>query len=93
MVKVYRQGDVILVSADDVNIYDGWMEDDMLIIRSETGNAHVLEMPVYRYAGALYVDVKRQSVMKHPEHPPLRIEPGKYRVLTVRDYFLNNITD
>jgi hypothetical protein len=93
MVRVYRQGDVVLIERE----HEVELEEkvaDKLVIQSETGHAHVLEAPVYRGVnGRLYAVVNVTLTLKHPEHPPLEIKPGVYEVRRVRDYALSRPID
>ncbi len=93
MVRVYRQGDVLLIERE----YEVELEEkvaDKLVIQSETGNIHELAAPVYRAGnGRLYAVVNVTLTLKHPEHPELKIEPGIYEVRTVRDYALQRPID
>ena len=85
--KVYRQGDVVLVEVGNIEVssdLDDW--EERLEIKSETGHAHVLNAQVCRVAGETYVVLEKPEVLEHPQHRPLTIQPGVYRVQTVRSF-------
>ena len=91
MKKVYRQGDVIL---EELPGYTkeyfeelGIKGSDKLEISSETGNKHILNAKVY---WGEYVVVEKPTELVHPQHPPLVIETGVYRLRFVRDLALQS---
>jgi hypothetical protein len=90
-VRIYRQGDLVLeqVEHEDVVRYAEPVSD-RLEVRSETGNAHVLNAKVYRYADQMLVVVEKPTPLMHPQHPAIVIEPGVYRVRFVRDWLLES---
>lgn len=91
--KVYRQGDLILIEDLHVDIDRATMESSFLEIRSENGNAHMVKAPVYSMYGVRYLVVESPSILIHPQHPELVVEPGIYRVEHVRDYALGRALD
>lgn len=91
--RVYRQGDLILVEDEDIDLSSAIKEGDSLEIISESGNAHRLRCPVYNFYGQRYVIVEKPSILIHPQHPELVIEPGIYRVEFVRDFVLSRAID
>lgn len=88
MVDVYRQGDLILRRWNTAveELKSAVMVGDKLEIRSETGNAHVLEAPVYNLYGNMLVVVEKPTPLTHPQHATIIVPPGIYRVTFVRDY-------
>jgi hypothetical protein len=91
--KVYRQGDLLLVEEEGVDLRYAMKEGEVLEIVSENGNTHRLKSSVYTIYGRRYVVVESPSILTHPQHPELVIEPGIYRVEFVRDYALNRSID
>ncbi|MEM4058430.1 MAG: hypothetical protein QXZ12_06885 [Thermoplasmata archaeon] len=91
--KIYRQGDVILRKLDEKNEIitreytdSDYKISDKLSISGETGNTHELDATVYSIHGTQYVVVETPTLLKHNEHHDIEIEPGIYRVDTVRDF-------
>jgi len=89
-ILVYRQGDLILEKVREGRELLQLCElvSDKLEVGSESGHIHVLNAKVYRYANQLYVVVEKPTVLKHPQHPPLSIEPGIYAIKFIRDWLL-----
>ena len=91
--KVYRQGDLLLIEEEDVDLRYAVKEGDVLEIVSENGNTHRLKSSVYTICGRRYIVVEKPSVLSHLQHPELIIEPGIYRVEFVKDYALGRSID
>jgi len=91
--RVYRQGDLVLIEEMVLDLDPAVKEGEALVIASENGNRHRLASPVYTVYGRRYVVVEKPSVLTHPQHPELVVEPGIYRVEFVRDFALNRAVD
>ena len=94
MVKIWRQGDVIVRQVSEVPKQVVEAATNEIRIASETGNPHVLKASkVYVPANVRGVQNRQQYVvleeptsMTHPQHAALDLLPGVYQVSTVRDY-------
>ncbi|MEM4449350.1 MAG: hypothetical protein QXQ33_00800 [Nitrososphaerota archaeon] len=88
---VYRQGDVVLVRLHPDEEARAKFDNQTpfaneLVISSETGNAHKLCAPVYEAWGRQYVVLEHPTILEHPQHKNIVIEPGIYEVRMVRSY-------
>ncbi|MEM0006133.1 MAG: hypothetical protein QXJ22_00780 [Ignisphaera sp.] len=95
--RIYRQGDVILEEMDEDCELRGRLEkygklvSNYLEIAGETGNKHVLlNAKVYNRFDEVYIVLDKHGAMMHKQHPPLKIEPGIYRLRFVRDWLLRD---
>ncbi|MEM3980619.1 MAG: hypothetical protein QXF79_05135, partial [Ignisphaera sp.] len=84
--KIYRQGDLVLVEEDKVDLSLAVKEGDEFKVESENGNQHIIKAPVYRLHNEQYIVVDKPSKLIHQQHPELIIDPGIYRIEFVRDY-------
>jgi len=91
LVKIYRQGDVVLRPVSRLPKYAN-KAGEKLSISSENGNPHTMQAAVYvaRKNGQMlqYVVLEGEEKMMHPQHPTLVIPAGIYEVSNVheRDY-------
>jgi hypothetical protein len=91
LVKIYRQGDVVLKPVSRLPKYAN-KAGEQLSISSENGNPHTMQAAVYvarRNRQMLqYVVLEDEEKMTHPQHPTLVIPAGIYEVSNVheRDY-------
>jgi hypothetical protein len=91
LVKIYRQGDVVLRPVSRLPKYAN-KAGEQLSISSENGNPHTMQAAVYvarRNRQMLqYVVLEDEEKMTHPQHPTLVIPAGMYEVSNVheRDY-------
>jgi hypothetical protein len=91
LVKIYRQGDVVLRPVSRLPKYAN-KAGEQLSISSENGNPHTMQAAVYiarRNRQMLqYVVLENEEKMTHPQHPTLVIPAGIYEVSNVheRDY-------
>jgi len=90
MMKVYRQGDVLLLPLDSLPEHPchRWASWGEIRIEGERqGHVHRAQ-PALRLLTAerpiFYIPL--ETVMTHPEHPPLTIPAGLYEVRTAREY-------
>jgi len=83
---IYRQGDIILEKIDKLP-KDAKPAGNSLSLTGETGNAHVLEAPVFETGIQTFVQIGAEgAMMKHAEHPTQPIEKGNYVVRRLREY-------
>jgi hypothetical protein len=91
LVKIYRQGDVVLRPVSRLPKCAN-KAGEQLSISSENGNPHTMQAAVYvarRNRQMLqYVVLEDEEKMTHPQHPTLVIPAGIYEVSNVheRDY-------
>jgi uncharacterized protein YrzB (UPF0473 family) len=91
LVKIYRQGDVVLRPVSRLPKYAN-KAGEQLSISSENGNPHTMQAAVYvarrNRQMQQYVVLEDEEKMTHPQHPTLVIPAGIYEVSNVheRDY-------
>ncbi|MEM2257887.1 MAG: hypothetical protein QXV39_07210 [Candidatus Caldarchaeum sp.] len=94
---VYRQGDVLLRRIHPFHVPRNGERVAEVAVKGETGNVHRLvgRYEAYSANGQVYVLVKEESVLEHPEHMPLTIPPGAYVLSRVREFdredFIKNL--
>jgi hypothetical protein len=91
LVKIYRQGDVVLRPVSKLPKCAN-KAGKQLSISSENGNPHTMQAAVYvarrNRQMQQYVVLENEEKMMHPQHPTLVIPAGIYEVWNVheRDY-------
>jgi hypothetical protein len=91
LVKIYRQGDVVLRPVSRLPKC-AHPAGEQLSISSENGNPHTMQAAVYvarrNRQMQQYVVLEDEERMTHPQHPTLVIPAGIYEVSNVheRDY-------
>jgi len=91
LVKIYRQGDVVLRPVSRLPKCAN-KAGEQLSISSENGNPHTMQAAVYiarrNRQMQRYVVLEDEEKMTHPQHPTLVIPAGIYEVSNVheRDY-------
>jgi len=91
LVKIYRQGDVVLRPVSKLPKCAN-KAGEQLSISSENGNPHTMQAAVYiarrNRQMQRYVVLEDEEKMTHPQHPTLVIPAGIYEVSNVheRDY-------
>ena len=94
MVKIYRQGDVILRKIEDGIDREGLVKiAEELKVGGETGHLHTMDTPVFRngeWGRQEIIILDTPKEMKHEEHAWLTIEAGAYEVGRVRDYLTSH---
>jgi hypothetical protein len=94
LVKIYRQGDVVLRPVSRLPKC-AHPAGEQLSISSENGNPHTMQAAVYvarrnrqMHQQQQYVVLENEEKMMHPQHPSLVIPAGIYEVSNVheRDY-------
>lgn len=88
--RYYQQGDILVKSVDEIPAEGQLIKGRIVLAEGEvTGHAHVItgkSVLAYVVAGQMYIDVSAPTEIKHEEHGPIVIQPGKYRVDHVREY-------
>jgi len=91
LVKIYRQGDVVLKPVSRLPKC-AHPAGEQLSISSENGNPHTMQAAVYvarrNRQMQQYVVLEGEEKIMHPQHPSLVIPAGIYEVSNVheRDY-------
>lgn len=89
---IYRQGDVLLVSVDEVPASSKKIQPARVVLAEGevTGHVHELvggEVEVFQdKAEALFVRIMAAPELHHAEHSTQVIQPGTYRVVRQREY-------
>ena len=100
MVKMYRQGDVLLLKVEKLPNKKRKQDTDIILKGEVTGHAHkVVNATIYfgtpvletdgesfRSMTVMYVQAKKGAKLVHEEHGPIDLEPGIYEVRTQREY-------
>lgn len=85
----YQQGDVILRPTNDVPKDATIKKDGVLAEGEATGHAHTLEDPstatLFQHGNELYLSATDKTIIRHQEHGPVTLPPGKYKVSKVRE--------
>lgn len=96
--KMFRQGDVLLVQVTDVPEYvtPCDVDDDIILAYGEvTGHAHrfaagsvkpLARGGVWEPSAERFIQALEGAVLRHEEHDSIPIPPGKYRVIQQREY-------
>jgi hypothetical protein len=103
---MYRQGDVLIMSVDEVPVDLEEIPRDngrvVLAYGEVTGHAHAIKEPNVRFlrdkiTSDRFLDVKPTNDNKHApvklvheEHAPIALPPGKYKVVTQREFVPNH---
>jgi hypothetical protein len=83
--RILRQGDVLLIEGE-IPVSVRLEQGHDLVITSESGNAHMLKgVNVYSSASARYVQLYEPTQLEHPQHPPVFVPAGNFRVANVRE--------
>lgn len=91
MRKLYRQGDVLLVSARVPKEATAQKRDGRIVLAlgEATGHAHVITDPAVEVLvreGEVYVRSAAGFEVTHEEHRAVPVPPGTYRVVRQREY-------
>jgi hypothetical protein len=94
-IRDWQQGDVIVRKVKDFpdgeRIRDTLTNNKTLALGEATGHHHSFvdaddnAVDVFRILNKVYVDALKPSVLKHQEHNPITIPPGKYEIEIVRE--------
>ena len=84
-----RQGDLLIVSVDEIPKDSKPKKDRVLAEGEATGHMHELDSgEVYEVGDTLYFRVPGDSTatLKHQEHKEIEFAPGEYKVIRQREY-------
>lgn len=89
--KMYRQGDILLIATDKKRHTLGPVQDRKVLAEGEvTGHLHEIQGDKATLYGdspeTLLLEVAELSELTHDEHSTILIEPGFYRVVRQREY-------
>ena len=90
--KVFRQGDVILVPVGEIpsgSVIEPDKGRVILAYGEVTGHAHALPLGFakqYQAGERVFVEVTAKAELRHEEHAPLQIPEGKYEKLIAREH-------
>jgi hypothetical protein len=90
----YRQGDVLVIAVDGIPAGAQALArvgDEVVLAYGEaTGHRHAIASPhaeLFRALDEMYLHVADSgAVLEHPEHDPITLGPGDYRVIRQREY-------
>jgi len=95
MATIYRQGDVLLITTDQIPPGLTSVPRDrgrvVLAYGEATGHAHAISEPGAELLSDAEVDrrflvLAAQAVLTHPEHAPITLPAGSYQVRRQREY-------
>jgi len=89
MVKMYRQGDVLLKKIEKIPKGVEPKEDDIILKGEATGHAHRIENGTIYTGGwpeVMYLEAEAEAALVHEEHNTIPIEAGVYEVIRQREY-------
>ena len=87
MVKIYRQGDVLLREVDEMPKKARKRETDVILEGEVTGHAHRIQHgTIYDLWDQTFVRAGKDAVIVHDEHGPIPIEKGLYEVIRQMEY-------
>ena len=85
--KMYRQGDVLIVEEARRPPEMQQSATDVLVYGEATGHAHRVEgAPVLEVGDTKYVDAPNPFRVVHEEHETIEIPEGFYRIIRQREY-------
>lgn len=106
--KMFRQGDVLLVRVEDIpeDAKPCKVDGDVILAYGEvTGHAHRFEEGavkplakggVWEPGAERFIQVLEGAVLRHEEHAPIEVPPGNYRVVQQVEYApeaIRNVAD
>lgn len=85
---IQRQGDVLVIHGVTIPKWAKQIEGKVVAKGELTGHNHeVKEGVLYEeYGRRLYLHVEVTTVLRHPEHGPLTLEPGQYEIRLQQEY-------
>ena len=88
---LYQQGDVLIEGIVDIpKEAKRLMETCIVLAEGEaTGHAHVITdklAKAFCVGDALFLELSKDTEVKHEEHGTVTLSPGKYKVGIVREY-------
>lgn len=101
--KLFRQGDVLIERVDKIPANTekqvGIGGRVILAYGEATGHHHSLDADKadwWKRGEEQFVDVKEATEVIHQEHAPIKLTPGRYRILRQREYSpeaIRNVAD
>ena len=98
-----RQGDVLLVPVRSIpkSVVAQKIKGRIVLAHGEvTGHAHTVDARratlVIAEGGVTYLTVEQLTEVRHQEHAPVTLQPGKYKVVRQREYTpeaIRNVAD
>jgi hypothetical protein len=89
MVKMYRQGDILLKKIEAIPEDVKPSTDDVILRGEATGHAHRIENgTIFTRSGTseMYIEANVGATLVHEEHSTIQIEAGFYEVIRQREY-------
>ena len=89
MVKMYRQGDILLKKIETIPEGVKPTEDDVILKGEATGHAHrIVNGSIFTGPGTgeMYIEAEVGASLVHEEHNTIPIEAGFYEVIRQREY-------
>lgn len=88
---MWRQGDVLIEAVAAIPTDAAERKDLVLAEGAVTGHQHLVEkadgVRLFERQGTLYLDVAGpRATITHPEHAPIALKQGKYRIWRQREY-------
>jgi hypothetical protein len=88
---MWRQGDILIQTVDEIPDHATARQHLILADSRTTGHRHEVEhargIRVLAVAATLYLDVDApRARIVHPEHHPIELPRGKYRIWRQREY-------
>ena len=91
MVKMYRQGDILLREIEVIPEGVKSSNNDVILRGEATGHAHrivngtIFTRETFR-SEEMYVEAKLEAALIHEEHNTIQVEAGFYEVIRQREY-------
>jgi hypothetical protein len=82
-----QQGDVILEKVESIPV-EAKKKDNLILAEGEaTGHNHIADVGLlYLLGKEMFFETNKTATIKHQEHNPIIVEPGKYKVGIIREY-------
>lgn len=99
--KIYRQGDVLLIETGEIpaEAADVTPEDRIVLAYGEvTGHAHAIHSgaKLLSFSAERFLQVAAECLLQHEEHSTIEIPAGNYKVIQQREYSpeaIRNVAD
>jgi hypothetical protein len=86
--KKIHQGDVLLVPVKEIPTRAKFVRKDKIAFGEITGHSHHASgVLVMKKDGQEYLDVPKDNVISHEDHPTITLPKGKYKILIQKEYF------
>ena len=91
MVKMYRQGDILLREIEVIPEGVKPSNNDVILRGEATGHAHrivngtIFTLETFR-SEEMYIEAKPEAALIHEEHNTIQVEAGFYEVIRQREY-------